>query len=106
MSAKSDEKSTKTAPGHAPDSVVPERIGPYRILRKIGQGGMGVVYEAEQKEPRRKVALKVVRGGQVVDDRRMHSFRREVDALARLKHPSIGAIYESGRTEDDLPASK
>ena len=51
---------------------------------------MGTVYEAEQESPKRKVAVKVVRGGQFV----------EADTLARLKHPNIGGIYESGRTED------
>ena len=83
-----------------PDVPLPERIGDYKILGKLGEGGMGVVYEAEQQEPRRRVALKVVRGGQFVDDARVKMFQREAETLARLKHPNIGAIYESGRTED------
>ncbi len=78
---------------------IPEAIGPYRILGKLGEGGMGVVYEAEQQSPRRRVALKVVRGGQFVDDAHLKMFQREADTLARLKHSHIGAIYESGRTE-------
>ena len=78
----------------------PETIGEYRILRRIGEGGMGVVYEAEQQNPRRAVALKVIRGGAYVDDHAVRLFRREAQALARLKHPGIAAIYESGRTED------
>ena len=61
---------------------------------------MGVVYEAEQQHPKRRVAVKVVRGGQFVDERRVRMFEREADTLARLKHPNIGGIYESGRTED------
>jgi len=61
---------------------------------------MGVVYEAEQKNPRRRVALKVVRGGQFIDDVSVKLFQREAETLGRLKHPGIGAIYESGRTED------
>jgi len=80
----------------------PTVIGGYRVIRPIGEGGMGVVYEAEQQNPRRRVALKLIRGGQLVDDRRARLFEREADALARLKHPNIGAIYESGRTDDGL----
>jgi tRNA A-37 threonylcarbamoyl transferase component Bud32 len=61
---------------------------------------MGTVYEAQQESPRRKVAVKVVRGGQFVDEQRIRMFQREADTLARLKHPNIGGIYETGRTED------
>lgn len=85
------------------DEVIPESIAGYRILGKLGEGGMGVVFEAEQQQPRRRVALKVVRGGELVDDLRVRMFQREVETLARLKHPNIAAIYESGRTTDGLP---
>src|SRR5262249_9222945 len=61
---------------------------------------MGVVYEAEQQRPRRPVALKVIRGGQFVDEYQIKLFKRETQALARLKHPGIAAIYESNLTED------
>ena len=74
-------------------------IGDFRILRKLGEGGMGVVYEAEQRHPQRAVALKVIRGGAYVDDHTIKLFQREAQALARLKHPGIAAIYETGRTE-------
>ncbi len=74
-------------------------IGNYRILRKLGEGGMGVVYEAEQQHPRRPVALKVIRGGHFVDEYQVKLFQREVQALARLKHPGIASIYEAGCTE-------
>ena len=86
-------------PAHAP-APLPERIGEYRILGKLGEGGMGVVYEAEQRSPRRRVALKVVRGGLLVRDDSLRMFRREAETLARLRHPHIAAIYESGRTGD------
>ncbi len=76
------------------------RIAGFRILRKLGEGGMGVVYEAEQQNPRRSVALKIVRGGPFVDEHRVRLFHREVQTLARLKHPGIAAIYEAGQTED------
>ena len=80
--------------------ALPATIGQYRILSMLGRGGMGVVYEAEQPHPRRKVALKVIRGGAFVDDAALRRFQREADTLARLKHSNIAAIYESGRTED------
>jgi len=89
------------AVGSGPTNVpLPERIGSYAIKRLLGEGGMGVVYEAEQQTPRRGVALKVVRGGRYLDEHQVKLFQREAQALARLKHPSIGAIYEAGRTED------
>ncbi len=75
-------------------------VGPYRILRLLGEGGMGLVFEAEQQDPRRVVALKLVRGGSFLDDSRLRLFRREIEALARLQHPSIAPIYDAGRTED------
>ena len=97
MSAEGPDDSTETAPQPARH---PHLIGHYRIVRLLGEGGMGVVYEAEQMEPRRAVALKVIRGGSYIDDQAVRLFRREAQALARLKHPGIAAIYESGHTED------
>ena len=79
---------------------LPPAIGDYTIIREIGRGGMGVVYEAEQRDPRRSVALKVVRGGVYVDERDVKLFRRESQVLARLRHPGIAAIVEAGRTDD------
>ena len=67
---------------------IPESIGNYRILGKLGEGGMGVVYEAQQQHPNRKVALKVIRGGQFVDEHRVKLFQREADTLARLSIPT------------------
>jgi tetratricopeptide (TPR) repeat protein/tRNA A-37 threonylcarbamoyl transferase component Bud32 len=61
---------------------------------------MGIVYAAEQRHPLRTVALKVIRGGQFVDDLQVRMFQREAETLARLKHPDIAAIYEAGRTDD------
>lgn len=75
-------------------------IGDYRIIRKIGEGGMGIVYEAEQQNPRRAVALKVIRGGFHADEYHIKLFEREIQALARLKHPGIADIYESGRSDE------
>ncbi len=83
-----------------PAPPLPERIGAYRIVGRLGEGGMGIVYEGEQQTPKRRVAVKVVRGGQYVDEYRLKLFQREVETLARLKHIGIGAIYEAGRTAD------
>lgn len=81
-----------------PDPPLPTRVGSYLIRRRLGEGGMGIVYEAEQQTPKRLVAIKVVRGGEFVDEYRVRLFQREAQTLARLKHPAIGAIYEAGRT--------
>jgi serine/threonine protein kinase/Tfp pilus assembly protein PilF len=70
----------------------------YTLLAKLGAGGMGVVYLAEQERPRRRVALKIVRGGPAADDLSVRLFQREADTLARLRHPQIAALYEVGRT--------
>jgi len=67
----------------------------YTILRRIGAGGMGVVYEAEQQNPRRPVALKVLRPA-VVSERTLQRFADEARLLARLDHPGIARIFEAG----------
>jgi serine/threonine protein kinase/Flp pilus assembly protein TadD len=82
---------------------VPPEVDGYQMLRIIGEGGMGVVYEAEQREPRRRVAFKVLREGSRMDDLHVRLFRREVETLARLRHPNIAAIYGSGRLPDGRP---
>jgi serine/threonine protein kinase/tetratricopeptide (TPR) repeat protein len=81
-------------------AALPKEIGGFRILGKLGEGGMGIVYEAEQQNPHRRVALKIVRGGHFVDDQYLRMFRRETETLARLTHPNIASLYEAGRTED------
>ena len=75
----------------------------YTVLGKIGAGGMGIVYEASQHHPERVVALKVIRGGSIADEHRLKLFQREIRTLARLKHPSIAAIYDAGQTDDGQP---
>ncbi len=87
----------------ARSAPLPERIGDYAIVRLLGSGGMGIVYEAEQSRPRRRVALKVMRGGTLCDQRSRALFRREVGALGRLSHPGIAAIYEAGETDRGEP---
>ena len=71
-------------------------IGGYSIRGVLGRGGMGVVYEALQENPRRTVALKVVRSAPCADDLADRLFRREAQALARLDHAGIAAIHDAG----------
>ncbi|MFN0149212.1 MAG: tetratricopeptide repeat protein [bacterium] len=79
-------------------SLGAERIPGYRILGKLGEGGMGIVFEAEQESPRRSVALKIIRGGPYVEEQQIKLFVREAHALGQLRHAGIAAIYEAGRT--------
>jgi eukaryotic-like serine/threonine-protein kinase len=80
---------------------LPSHLGRYRILRLVGEGGMGAVYEAEQENPRRPVALKVIRCG-VPTAELQRRFERESQILGRLHHPGIAQIYEAGTAETDL----
>jgi eukaryotic-like serine/threonine-protein kinase len=86
-----------------PDEGHPAGIGPYRILRVLGRGGMGLVYEAEQLEPfRRLVAVKVIRHG--MDTREVLArFESERQALAVMDHPNIAKALDAGTTEAGLP---
>lgn len=77
------------------------RIGSYRVLRLLGEGGMGTVYLAEQREPRRRVAVKLIRPGQASAGL-LASLKREIHFLARLQHPSIAQIHDAGRAETPL----
>jgi len=77
---------------------LPANIGRYRILRVLGEGGMGVVYEAEQEQPRRTVAVKVIKPG-LASPELLRRFDQESHALARLQHPAIAQIYEAGTAD-------
>lgn len=80
---------------------LPHSIGPYRIRRLVGEGGMGAVYEAEQDNPHRTVALKVVRSVLAAPDL-LRRFAQESDALGRLQHPGIARIYEAAAADTEL----
>jgi tetratricopeptide (TPR) repeat protein len=87
-------------PEHAPTlaptaAPAPPRIGRYCIVRLLGEGGMGTVYEAEQDNPRRAVALKVIRPG-LVSPELLRRFAREAQILGRLHHPGIAQVYDAG----------
>ena len=75
--------------------LFPKTIGHYRIIRILGEGGMGTVYEAEQESPRRRVALKVIKAG-VASERHLRRFEVESEILGKLDHPGIATIYEAG----------
>jgi len=78
-------------------------IGEYRLLRILGEGGMGIVYLAEQEQPiRRQVALKIIKPG--MDSKRVTArFESERQALALLDHPNIARIFDAGTTESGRP---
>jgi serine/threonine protein kinase/Flp pilus assembly protein TadD len=80
----------------APGGRKPERIGDYRILREVGRGGMGVVYEAEQESLGRHVALKVLPAQALLDPRHVQRFEREAKAAARLHHTNIVPVFGVG----------
>jgi len=79
---------------HRHDEAIPERIGGYRILRKLGDGGMGTVYEAEQQDPQRIVAIKTLQRWHASRPM-IRRFRQESQLLGRLQHPGIAHIYEA-----------
>jgi eukaryotic-like serine/threonine-protein kinase len=78
-------------------------IGPYKLLQQIGEGGMGVVYMAEQEEPvRRKVALKIIKPG--MDSKQVVArFEAERQALAMMDHTNIARVFDAGTTESGRP---
>ena len=82
----------------------PTRVGPYRLMRELGRGGMGTVFLAERDddEYRAKVAIKLVRPGMDTEFI-LARFRRERQTLARLQHPNISRLLDGGTTDDGLP---
>ncbi|KAF0244622.1 MAG: hypothetical protein FD180_2348 [Planctomycetota bacterium] len=81
----------------------PDQIGPYRVLRELGRGGMGVVYRALDPELRREVALKVMIAGAQAADADVERFRREAAVVAKMgRHPHLVQIHDIGRDGDRL----
>src|ERR1051326_5026199 len=82
-----------------------DRIGRYKLLQQIGEGGCGMVYMAEQEEPvRRRVALKVIKLG--MDTKQVVArFEAERQALALMEHPNIAKVFDAGATETPLTPS-
>ena len=79
-----------------PTSEAGRTLGDYRILREIGRGGMGVVYEAEQVSLSRRVALKILPFAAILDTRQLQRFRNEAAAAASLEHPNVVQVYGVG----------
>jgi WD40 repeat protein/serine/threonine protein kinase len=87
--------------GHPP-AALPQRLGDYRIIREVGHGGMGVVYEAEQVSLGRHVALKVLPKSLLPDARAKQRFEREAKAAAKLHHTNIVPVFGVGE-QDGMP---
>ncbi len=95
---------TRTAPSlESKDEFVGNKVGPYKLLQKIGEGGCGAVYLAEQEKPvRRKVALKIIKLG--MDTRNVIArFEAERQALALMDHPNIARVFDAGATASGRP---
>src|SRR5690349_15960394 len=95
-----EQGTTRTAPSAVLDR--PGRIGRYKILDTLGEGGMGIVYLAEQDVPSRRVALKVVKVG--MDTKEVVArFEAERQALALMNHPNVAKVFDAGVTESGRP---
>jgi serine/threonine protein kinase len=80
-----------------------ESIGPYELIEKLGEGGFGIVWLAEQSEPvRREVAIKLIKPG-IDSEEVLARFQREQQVLARLDHPGIARVFDVGLTSEDRP---
>jgi serine/threonine protein kinase len=90
ISAKHHAEATK------PSCTVPSQLGDFRIVREIGRGGMGIVYEAVQVSLQRRVALKVINSQTADQEKLRYRFRREAEAAAGLHHTNIVQVYGSG----------
>jgi serine/threonine protein kinase/formylglycine-generating enzyme required for sulfatase activity len=101
----SDTVSVPNAKSQQPRGLTkqPEQIGNYRIIGTLGEGGMGIVYLAEQQEPvQREVALKVIKLGMDTEDV-LARFETERQALAMMNHPSIAKVYDAGVNDQGQP---
>jgi len=94
---------TPTGARTAPEVPPPPKVGPYRLERRLGEGGMGEVWLAEQQEPvRRKVAVKLIKRG--MDTRQVIArFQAERQALAMMDHPAIAHVLDAGETDRGRP---
>src|SRR5512138_2933362 len=94
-----ESQETSAAPANLQEPIVGMRIGHYKLLQEIGEGGFGIVYMAEQEQPvRRRVALKIIKLG--MDTRQVIArFEAERQALAILDHPGIAKVHDGGATE-------
>ena len=92
-----DLRAMRSLSGKGPVDSAARQLGDYRILREIGRGGMGVVYEAHQESLNRRVALKILPFAAVLDQRQIARFRNEAQAAAQLHHPNIVPVFAVGQ---------
>jgi serine/threonine protein kinase len=92
-----DLRSMRALGGKGPVEPAAKKIGDYQIVREIGRGGMGVVYEAHQVSLNRRVALKILPFAAVLDQRQIARFRNEAQAAAQLHHPHIVPVFAVGQ---------
>src|SRR5215468_9423290 len=97
------DRPAKAAQAFAAAEKPGDRVGHYKLLQQIGEGGYGVVYMAEQEEPvRRRVALKIIKPG--MDTKNVIArFEAERQALALMDHPNIAKVFDAGATESGRP---
>src|SRR5437899_3668997 len=81
------------------NAIVGRQLGDFEIIRELGRGGMGIVYEARQVSLNRKVALKVLSGGLGLTSKAVQRFHREAEAAARLHHTNIVPVYATGEQD-------
>src|SRR6266481_1937807 len=85
---------------NAPHSITGETLSHYRVLERIGAGGMGVVYRAHDERLDRDVALKVLPPGSLGDETARKRFRNEALTLSKLNHPNIAVVYDFDTVDD------
>jgi serine/threonine protein kinase len=99
----SSELSQSPWPMDVAEAAAPQFVGPYHLLEKLGEGGMGQVWLAEQSAPvRRRVALKLIRTG-IYDKALLQRFQAERQSLAIMDHPAIAKVFDAGTTEAGQP---
>jgi serine/threonine protein kinase len=87
----------RPSPGNVDETIgATQALGDFRIIREIGRGGMGIVYEAEQISLRRRVALKTLPFAAALGDHQLQRFQNEARAVALLKNPNIVSVYSVG----------
>ncbi len=95
------------APSTPPSPPTPLPATPtipgYRVGKEIGKGGQGIVYEAIQENPKRKVAVKVLLNASHASSEAVYRFKREIDLVAGLRHPNIVAVFDTGTTSEGHP---
>src|SRR2546428_45884 len=91
-----DENAEPVCDGSLQETQIPSTLGDFRIIREVGRGGMGIVYEAEQVSIGRRVALKVMPFAAMLDPKQLQRFKNEVHATGQLHHTNIVPVFSVG----------